>query len=202
MESTKDQLLQAGLVISTELTNPAFTAWTTGSPEVEVCDLLRALVMCFKPTNILEIGTYQGISACYLADGLRELGRGSLDTVDPDNLQVNIAENLFKSLELDSWIKVHRMRSDAYTAPEGRRYQMLFIDGHLPERINDVARFWNDLDDLGLAIIHDFHSNVLDKNPSYGVLDPWAAFMHQIQNLTVTNARGCSIIQKTLTPHF
>lgn len=38
-----------------------------------------------EPTDILEIGTFHGVSACYLAAALQELGTGKVVTIDKEH---------------------------------------------------------------------------------------------------------------------
>ena len=48
------------------------------SAEMEVAIFLHALVLMIKPIYVYELGTYMGLTTCYLGLAIKELGKGKV----------------------------------------------------------------------------------------------------------------------------
>jgi predicted O-methyltransferase YrrM len=75
------------------------------------------LVLKNKPTKILELGFAHGVSACYFASALHELGTGKIDCVDLEMNKSSFSpsiEEVSHKLTLSSFINVYR-ESSSYT---------------------------------------------------------------------------------------
>lgn len=70
-----------------------------------------------NPTNVLEIGTAWGVSACYIAAALEENGHGMLTTVDHQDAAYTdpTADELFASTSLHRWIDRVTISDSSYT---------------------------------------------------------------------------------------
>lgn len=69
---------------------------------------ISKLIIENKAQNILELGFRHGVSTCYMAGALDELGGGKITTIDLENAKdakPNI-EGLLKRLELDNFVEV------------------------------------------------------------------------------------------------
>ena len=76
-------------------------------------NILDNLIKTFDLKNLLELGFMYGVSSCYLASTLKELGRGHLTTLDlygAKNRTPNI-EELLDICELREYVTVHYDKS-------------------------------------------------------------------------------------------
>jgi predicted O-methyltransferase YrrM len=78
---------------------PPYTLRAAGDTKDFSCHYFGA-VMKHKPNTIVEIGTYRGATAIYMAAALKALGRGQLFTVDRRNFG-NIPKRAFKFMGVD-----------------------------------------------------------------------------------------------------
>ena len=102
-----------------------------------------------QPLNILEIGSYEGLSACFFSDTLLSHPQSRLVCVDPFDLsdpttpltsvtEERFLRNISNSVNA-SKISTYRMTSDEYFANrqgEDILFDFVYIDGsHVPEHI-------------------------------------------------------------------
>ena len=127
---------------------------------------LQSLVLLHKPQTILEIGTFIGLSAIYMASALPEGGKlTSLEKYDSfaEIARGNIARNGLGG-------RVEVIAGDASkTLPElqDRRFDMAFVDGH-KEAYADYLDLIDPLVPVGGLIITDdifFHGDALNSPP-------------------------------------
>lgn len=78
------------------------SAAAADSAPVDQGRLLYHLMRAFRPGRVLELGTYIGISAAYLAVGLTHGGGGTLTTIEASPIRVDIARRHFEELSLGS----------------------------------------------------------------------------------------------------
>lgn len=85
-----------------------------------------------KPTNVLEIGTAWGVSACYIAAALEENGHGRLTTVDHRDASYAdpTADELFASTGLRRWINRVQISDSSYT---------WWLKGQIEDRTDDAG---------------------------------------------------------------
>lgn len=98
-----------------------------------------------KVSDIIEIGTAYGKSACYMAAALHELGRGSVTTLDVPEAASKVpnAETLAKRCGLEAFVSPRRARFGSHwllremikdsTSAHGQtlpRFDLCFIDGY------------------------------------------------------------------------
>lgn len=70
---------------------------------------ITAFILEHKLTNILELGFKYGVSTCYLAGALQEMGGGQITTIDFENAKSaapNI-EALLKKIALSKFVKIY-----------------------------------------------------------------------------------------------
>lgn len=75
----------------------------------EHADIMTALIVEHRLHRALELGFHHGVSTCYIAAALDELGEGSLTTIDLEvarNLTPNV-ETLLEGLGLRHLVSVH-----------------------------------------------------------------------------------------------
>jgi hypothetical protein len=124
-----------------------FHEWDVMAVELEVAELLYALIRAAKPRLVVEAGTGRGIAACFIAEALRDNGAGRLITYEPDPLYVAEARAALEGLPAD----VREGRSFEH---QGEPPQVVFIDSLGGCRHEDVE-FWLAGEPLPLVIVHD-----------------------------------------------
>jgi predicted O-methyltransferase YrrM len=93
---------------------------------------LLDLVRVVKPRNGIELGTNLGISAAYIASGMRLNGFGTLTTIEGDPSLACIAASNFRRLGLDNCSLVRGLFEESLSeilAKDGL-IDFAFIDGH------------------------------------------------------------------------
>ena len=129
-----------------------------------------------KKYNILEIGSFEGLSACFFSDVLLNNNNSTLDCVDPfiktntdpkitslfisDKTKYTFVDNIKKSKN-KSKITFHNMKSDEYFKNNKKTYNFIYIDGcHEPEYIkNDIQNSFNVIEDDGIIWLDDYGGN-------------------------------------------
>ncbi len=96
--------------------------------------LLQMLVQMLQPSNILEIGTFTGYSAIYMASGLSPEGR--LHTIDNNPEIADIAQKYIEKSGLSDKIITHQGNGlDVIPTIEGP-FDMVFIDADKENYLN------------------------------------------------------------------
>lgn len=181
----------------------SWSCFDSGGVEIEVGEFLYGLVRTMKPKRILETGTRFGISAAFMGLALAENGRGLLTTIETSPTSMDRAKALFAAVGIDRFIEPIRMAVQNWAKPEGVRYEMIFLDTELQYRFGDLIRFWPDLNEGGIAIIHDLHEHMdqvgEEASRRFGVLPREIAEMirgHRLQSLHLPTPRGLYLCQK------
>jgi prolipoprotein diacylglyceryltransferase len=125
--------------------------------ELEVLDFLRTLVTTVKPELIVETGTFMGISALRMAEGLKRNGFGKIITCESDPLVFAKAKERFRTSGLGQWIDA-RNQSSLETQIDGV-IDILFTDSDPSVREHEVRRFLPQIRPQGLILMHDASSH-------------------------------------------
>jgi predicted O-methyltransferase YrrM len=130
-----------------------YHAFDSGSIEVEFGNLLTALTVAWKPDLILETGTFHGIGARFLADGVRINGFGHVISLE---MMGEIAVAARRNLAGYDSVTVVETESTAWLKTyAGPPFQFAVIDSDLRTRIEEL-RILRDRGLLkGLAFVHD-----------------------------------------------
>lgn len=94
---------------------------------------LLTAVRELRPRSVLEMGTAFGISAAYLAAGLRLNGEGSLVTLEGDPDRAAVADGTLGSLDLGDLVEVRPgMFAETYAKAliDADPVDLLYVDGH------------------------------------------------------------------------
>jgi predicted O-methyltransferase YrrM len=126
--------------------------------EVEVLDFLRALITTVKPNLVVETGTFSGISAIAIAEGLRQNGFGKVITCEYDPATYAKAKDRIEASPVASWIECRNASSLEMTV-EGE-IDILFSDSEQNIRAQEVRRFLPQMNPHGLILIHDANSHI------------------------------------------
>lgn len=96
--------------------------------------LLQMLVQMLQPANILEIGTFTGYSAIYMASGLS--AKGTLHTIDNNPEVADIAQKYIEKSGLSEKIITHQGNAvDVIPSLEGP-FDLVFIDADKENYVN------------------------------------------------------------------
>ena len=126
--------------------------------EVEVLEFLRTVVTTLKPELVVETGTFSGISTLWIAEGLKQNGRGKVITCEFDPLVFADAKKRIESSKLSQWIEC-RNESSLEMRVDGR-IDLLFSDSDMPVREREVRRFLPQMNPYGLILMHDASSHL------------------------------------------
>lgn len=124
--------------------------------EVEVLEFLKSLVTTLKPALVVETGTFMGVSTLRIAEGLKENGFGRLITCESDPKNFSAAKKRFEASGLSDWIDC-RNASSLEIEVKGT-IDLLFCDGDLALREQEVRRFLPQMNPNGLILMHDASS--------------------------------------------
>jgi len=168
-----DYLKMRGIKFEPELHSPGFEMVDDGGVEVETGELLYGFVRRLKPSNILETGTYSGISAAYIALALQRNERGELTTVEIDHFHIDRATKMWKQIGVEHLITPVNASSLLYTP--NKTFQMIFLDREPDLRLHELVRFYPYLEDGGYVFIHDLPSNWCkgNVNPDHPEMVNW-----------------------------
>lgn len=137
---------------------------------------LKQLIMNFMYANrvnkILEIGSYEGASACFFSDMLLDNPKSRLTCVDPfdtgdktspvNNTTINLfMSNINQSKNVNKIIVEKMFSSEFYEKNKGNAYNFIYIDGsHLLEDITiDFNNCLKIIENGGIIWMDDYNSS-------------------------------------------
>jgi predicted O-methyltransferase YrrM len=125
--------------------------------EVEVLDFLKSLVMTVKPELVVETGTFMGISAIKMAEGMKENGFGRIITCEFDPVVFQMAKERIQASGLGGWIEC-RNESSLDMKIDGT-IDIFFSDSDIPIREKEIRRFLPQINPNGIVLTHDASSH-------------------------------------------
>lgn len=164
-----------------------YSAYDTDAAEVEVLEVLAALVRAIKPSFLLETGTHRGISAVYLADALRRNQYGCMVSLEINTEYAASARMLLTSHGLlglgIGQCEVIEVSSFEYVPP--RQIDFLFSDSELGTRRHELERLRPWLAPNSWIAVHDVlsHGGVIGDLTSLG----W------LEMISIPSPRGISV---------
>jgi predicted O-methyltransferase YrrM len=184
-----------------------YSMFNTGGTEVEVAEFLHGVIRMMKPDLVLETGTHLGISSSYIAHAMDQNNRGQVFTFEVIPELQNSAKELWNDLSLSNRIVSHLMDAATFDAGESM-FDILFLDSEPHLRFDEFNKFWPNLRDGGLVIIHDLHPSLGHSGQTVnGVYDwPYGDFRdkighyiknHDVQIISFPTPRGLTMFQKT-----
>jgi tetratricopeptide (TPR) repeat protein len=125
---------------------------------------LANTAVCF-----LEIGSFQGMSACWLLDRILTHPDATLACIDP-NFQPEFALNLAKTQSVEKVTPIVGNSHDCLPLLASEAYDVIYIDGcHLASHVQqDALLSWRSLKPGGLLIFDDYEWT----DPAYPGQDP------------------------------
>lgn len=152
-----------------------YSAYNTDAAEIEVLEVLAALVRALKPRFLLETGTHRGVSTAYLADALRRNRYGCMVSLEINADYTEAARTLLNSHGLlglgVGQCEVIQMSSFEYLPP--LPIDFLFSDSELGTRRHELERLRPWLAPRSWVAIHDSltHRSVIGDLAPLGWLE-------------------------------
>jgi predicted O-methyltransferase YrrM len=174
--------------------------------------LLYGIVRAAKPQTVVEIGSAQGKSTCYIAAALSENTRGHLYAIDPHSLTswndvgsvetYTIIQRNLKQAGVAEKVTLLRETSENVAATWDRPIDVLFIDGdHSYDGVKrDWERFVPHVSSFGFVVFHDTLWD-LHPDPKYQRADMGVPrFVEELRRsgypvVTINQHYGVSIVQ-------
>lgn len=179
---------------------------------------LRDLIVATRPTRIVEIGSFLGMSTLWMTSALREIGAGHIDAVDPFEPKLPFAPShcgcvvdaqAFVNAALEragvqAMVSLQAMRSQRYARRLRERHEreidFLFIDGDhsIGGCLNDFVSFYPFVRRGGHILLHDIHPARCGwRGPRY-LLDHFLANddHFEIQEIVTAPDYGMALIKK------
>jgi len=132
---------------------------------ISQCQFLHLIIKISNIKNVLEIGTFTGLSTLSMALALTE--NGKITTLDKNEETNKIAINFFKKAKQDHKIKtITKPALESLDEIKDQTFDLIFIDA---DKMNYKKYYENSLNLLnlgGLIIIDNvlWHGEVVDKN--------------------------------------
>lgn len=154
-------------------THSEYTAFNDGGVECEVGEFLYGMVRLLKPQHILETGTHMGISSSYMAQALKDNGRGLLTTLEIEKQHIRTSEWRWKQLDLERYVICDKEMSLEYDLEY--ECDLMFLDSEPYFRFKELKRFYPKLKNGGYAFIHDTPRTLCqgNVNPDHPEFKSW-----------------------------
>ncbi len=134
---------------------------------ISQCHFLHFIIKIIKPKNILEIGTFTGLSA--LTMGLAMDENGKLTALDKNKETSDVAMSFFKKAKIDN--KINLLINNAIVSlkdlcNQKKKFDFIFIDADKENYINYFNNALNILNNNGIIVIDNvlWYGDVADQN--------------------------------------
>ena len=129
------------------------------------CHFLHLIIKTSNIKNVLEIGTFTGLSALSIALALPDDGK--LIALDKNNETNKVAINFFKKANLEHKIQtIIKPALDSFDELKNKKFDMIFIDADKMNYTEYYERSLKLINKGGLIIIDNvlWHGEVADEN--------------------------------------
>lgn len=198
------------LTISPEISpgNHGFSMFNDAGTEVEVSEFLYGLVRLIKPEHILETGTHLGVSTVYMAQAMKENGKGYLVTFEINSEHHRNSQLMLRDVDVHDLVDFQLKPSLSFECPEDRVYDLLFLDSEPQLRFDEFVKFWPCLRPGGYIVIHDLNDQLGHHGMTHhNIYDwPYGDFREKLGSyikdglvniISFENPRGMTMFQKT-----
>ena len=132
---------------------------------ISQCHFIHLIIKISNIKNVLEIGTFTGLSALSIAIALPDDGK--LTALDKDNETNKIAVSFFKKANQDKKIQtIVKPALDSLDELKNQKYDMVFIDADKLNYKEYYEKSINIINNGGLIIIDNvlWHGEVVDED--------------------------------------
>ncbi len=172
---------------------------------ISQCHFLHLIVKIYNPSNILELGTFTGLSA--LTMGLAMNKNAFLTAIDKNKERSNIAKNFFVKAKLENKINfiVKNANESMIDLIKNKNvYDLIFIDADKENYINYFENSLKLINKSGLIITDNvlWYGDVADKNKDDKLTKAIREFNsyvyndHRVETLILPLGDGLSICRK------
>ncbi len=172
---------------------------------ISQCHFLHLIIKIYNPTNILELGTFTGLSA--LTMGLAMNKNAFLTAIDKNKHTSNIAKNFFIKANLEKKINLivrNANESIKDLIKNKKIYDLIFIDADKENYINYFENSLKLLNKSGLIITDNvlWYGDVVDKNKNdklTKIIREFNSFVyndHRVESLILPLGDGLSVCRK------
>jgi predicted O-methyltransferase YrrM len=200
MNVASEFFVKSGLAVSQEPSDHVrgqFYRFDDGSAEVEVLEFLYSLVRIVKPNNVLETGSYWGLTASYMALGLRDNHQGMLNTIEFAKENLDKAKLLWNKLSLDDFIIPYEISSMDFVTD--KKYELVLLDTEPQLRFQELEKFWDNIVPGGIIVIHDLSWDLGSGAPQFWlhkeIIDQKIKDS-ELQVINFLTPRGITLLQK------
>ncbi len=172
---------------------------------ISQCHFLHLIIKIYNPTNILELGTFTGLST--LTMGLAMNKNAFLTAIDKNKDTSNIAKNFFIKANLEK--KINLIVRNAHESIKDliknkKIYDLIFIDADKENYINYFENSLKLLNKSGLIITDNvlWYGDVVDKNKNdklTKIIREFNSFVyndHRVESLILPLGDGLSVCRK------
>jgi len=155
----------------------------------------------YKNFNYLEIGSYEGCSAIYIANKFKENKIFCVDIWESvkeeygEDINFNYIEKNFDHNSKNySNIYKYKDYSDNFFLENNKTFDIIYVDGHhLAEQVyKDAVNSWKILNRNGLLIFDDYiwkNYQVISKNPCFAINKFLKERWYNLKILEITNSQ-------------
>ena len=172
---------------------------------ISQCHFLHLIIKIYNPTNILELGTFTGLST--LTMGLAMNKNAFLTAIDKNKDTSNIAKNFFIKAKLEKKINliVRNAKESIKDLIKNKKiYDLIFIDADKENYINYFENSLKLLNKSGLIITDNvlWYGDVVDKNKNdklTKIIREFNSFVyndHRVESLILPLGDGLSVCRK------
>ena len=172
---------------------------------ISQCHFLHLIIKIYNPTNILELGTFTGLSA--LTMGLAMNKNSFLTAIDKNKNTSNIAKNFFIKAKLEKKINliVRNAKESIKDLIKNKKiYDLIFIDADKENYINYFENSLKLLNKSGLIITDNvlWYGDVVNKNKNdklTKIIREFNSFVyndHRVESLILPLGDGLSVCRK------
>ena len=134
---------------------------------ISQCHFLHFIIKIIKPKNILEIGTFTGLSALTMGLALDE--NSKLTSLDKNKETSDVAMSFFKKAKINN--KINLLINSAIVSLENlynqkKKFDFIFIDADKENYINYFNKSLNILNDNGIIVVDNvlWYGDVANQN--------------------------------------
>jgi len=141
-----------------ECPNPErWSMYDSMTAEAEVLEFLSTLVTTVKPHLIVETGAFLGVSAVWMARGLKRNGFGRIVSCEFDPAVFAKAQEKIVASGVAEWIEL--CNASSLEMQVSGTIDLFFSDSDLEIREQEIRRFLPQISPFGLILMHDASSH-------------------------------------------
>lgn len=171
-----------------------FSSLDTSSTEMEYLSLLYSLVLCLKPTMVLETGTFRGMGSMFMAKAMKKNGFGMVTSLEIFPKVAEVAKEQLRINALSGYVEVVRTDSVRFLRKTRLTFDFALFDSALPLRCKELRVCLN-RNLLGPGTMAALHDTSRLRTISDGVPDPCTMrYWNELNSIP-----GISIVQFPLS---